>query len=150
MSFFGAILEPFGTLLKRGWSQQPFSLNPDPDRNKEDASIISVVAYCVDIQFSLPTQFCHLLPQKFRGKCHRFCQDPGTLDPRNETVLLIFMGLKSFLHRRSLLYKTLFHRQSGAILRSAVAHHVLPESTFKDKSPQDIEHVWLQTLYSKM
>ena len=29
------------------------------------------------------------------------------------------------------------------MLRSAIAHHVLPESTLKDRTPQGMEHVWL-------
>ena len=30
------------------------------------------------------------------------------------------------------------------MLRTAVAHHVLPESTFKDKTPQGIERAWFE------
>ena len=33
------------------------------------------------------------------------------------------------------------HGQSGEILRSAIAHHILPPMAFKDKTPQDMEHV---------
>ena len=29
------------------------------------------------------------------------------------------------------------------MLRSIVDHHVLPKLTFKDKTPQGMEHVWL-------
>ena len=38
-------------------------------------------------------------------------------------------------------HKTLWHGQSGAIHRSTIDHHVLPELTFRDKTPQGMEHV---------
>ena len=30
------------------------------------------------------------------------------------------------------------------VLRSTVDHYVLPELMFKDKTPQDMEHVWME------
>ena len=71
---------------------------------------------------------------KFREKCPRSCQDPRALYPTSSEVLPIFMMFKSFRQRKTLSYKALYHGQSGSIPRSAVAHHVLPKSTFKDKT----------------
>ena len=45
--------------------QTPFSLNPDPDQNKEDTTFISVLACEFCIPLSLPIQFCPLLNQNF-------------------------------------------------------------------------------------
>ena len=55
--------------------------------------------------------------------------------------LSILVGCKS-LHQRKIFHKTLYHGQSGAILIRAITHYVLPESKFKDKTSQGMEHVW--------
>ena len=88
-------------------SQPPFYLIPDPDKNAEDASIISVVAYGVYIPLSRPIHFCPLPSQNFEENA----QDPG--DPAKPWIqdpsgfLPIFMGFKSFHQRNPLSYKTL-------------------------------------------
>ena len=46
-------------------SQPPFSLIPEPDQNKEDTAIISVVDYGVYIPLSRPIQFFPLPNQNF-------------------------------------------------------------------------------------
>ena len=75
-------------------SQPPFSWIPDPDQNKEDISIISVVAYGVYIPLSRPIQFCLLPSQNFDINV----QDPA--DPAEpwmqypSRLLPIFMGFK--------------------------------------------------------
>ena len=120
-------------------SQPPFCLNPDPDENKEDTAFISVVG--VYIPLSHPIQFCPIPNQNFEKNV----QDPADLaepwiqDPSG--FLPIFMGFKSFHQRNPMPYKTLLHGTSDAILRSTVDHHVSPELTFKDKTPQGMEHV---------
>ena len=83
---------------------------------------------------------------RFREKCQTSCQDPGTLDSGSEVCFAhfaIFIGFKSLHQRKTLSYKTLQHWQPGAILKSAIAHHVSSELTFKDKTIQGMEHVWL-------
>ena len=60
----------------------------------------------------------------------------------------IFMGFESFHRRNPLSYKTL-HGHLGTILRSIADHHVLPELTFKDKTPQPMEHVGPQNQKQK-
>ena len=73
-------------------------------------------------------------------------QDPA--DPTKPWIqdpswfLPIFIGFESFHQRYPLSYKTLQHGQSGAIHKSTVDNHVLLELTFKDKTPQGIEHVY--------
>ena len=59
-------------------SQPPFSLNPDPDQNKEDSWFISFVAYDHYIPLSLPTQLLSSTSPKFWGNCRRSRLDPGT------------------------------------------------------------------------
>ena len=54
-------------------SQPPFYVIPDPDKNEEDTSIISVVAYDVYIPLSRPIHFCPLPSQIFEENT----QDPG-------------------------------------------------------------------------
>ena len=56
-------------------SQPPFSMIPDPDQNKEDASFISVVDYGVYITLLRPIQFCLLPNQNFEKNV----QDPQIL-----------------------------------------------------------------------
>ena len=46
-------------------SKPPFSLIPDPEQNKADTSILSVVGYGVYIPLSRPIQFCPLPDQNF-------------------------------------------------------------------------------------
>ena len=88
-------------------SQPPFSLIPDPDQNKEDASLISAVSYGVYIPLSRPIQFCPLPSQNFEKNA----QDPG--DPAEPWIqdpsgfLPIFMGFKSFHQINLPSYKTL-------------------------------------------
>ena len=55
-----------------------FSLLPDPDQNREDASFISVVARGVYIPLSRPIQICPLPYQKFE-KNARDPADPAEL-----------------------------------------------------------------------
>ena len=77
-------------------SQPPVSFNPDPNQNKEDASIISVVSCHFDISLSVPTQFCSLSHQNL-GKNVRDparIPEPWIQDPKR--FLPIFMGFKSF------------------------------------------------------
>ena len=45
--------------------QTPFSLNPDSDQSRVDASIIYAVANCVDSPLSHPTKLCPLPPRNF-------------------------------------------------------------------------------------
>ena len=81
--------------------------------------------------------------QKFREKY----KDPATIpepwiqDPKS-------FGPFSFLSNYSVKEKpsksTLGHGQSDAMLGNSVARHVLLESTFKNKTPQGMEHVWCQ------
>ena len=127
-------------------SHPPFSLIPDPDQNKEDTPFISVVAYSVYIPLSRPIYFCSLPNQNFEKKCPRSCDpaEPWTQDPNG--FLPIFMRFKSFHQRNPLSYKTPPHGQSGAILISTIDRHVLSELTFKDKTPQGMEHVWSSLL----
>ena len=81
-------------------SQPPFYLIPDPDKNKEDTSIISVVVYGVYIPLSHLIHFCPLPSQNFEENA----KDPG--DPAKPWIqdqsgfLPIFMGFKSF-HQRN-------------------------------------------------
>ena len=88
-------------------SQPYFSLIPDPDQNKEDTSLISVVSYDVYIRLSRPIQFCPLTNLNFEKNA----QDPG--DPAEPWIqdpsgfLPIFMGFKLFHQRNPLPYKTL-------------------------------------------
>ena len=111
-----------------------FSLIPDPDQNKGDPCFVSAVAYGVDIRLSCPIQFRLLPNQNFVKNA----QDPA--DPAGPWIqdpsggLPIFMGFKSFHQRNALSYSTLEHGQTGAMLRSTVNHHVLPEL--------GMEHVW--------
>ena len=123
-------------------SQPPFSLAPVPDQYKEDAFIISVVAYGVYIPLSCLIQLCPLPNQNFE----KSVQDPA--DPaepwiQDPSVLLsISMGFQSFHRINPLSYKASWRWQSGAKLRSTVDHHVSPELAFKDETPQGMEHVW--------
>ena len=123
-------------------SQPPSSLIPDPDQNQEDATIISVVDYGVYIPISHPIH-CFPLPNQNFEKMPKILQilrNPGSRI--RVGFLPICMGFKSFHQRNSPSYKTLQHGQSGAMLRSTVDHHALPELTFKDKTPQGMERVW--------
>ena len=65
-------------------SQAPFSLNPDPYQSRVDASVISVVANCVDIPLSHPTKHCPLPPQNFdkNVKDPATTLEPWTQDPK--------------------------------------------------------------------
>ena len=51
------------------------SLNPDLYQYNEDASIVSVVAYCIDVRLSHPTQFGPLLQQN----SEKNAKDPATI-----------------------------------------------------------------------
>ena len=51
-------------------SQPTFSLIPDSDQNKEDASLISVVAYDLYIPLPRPIQFCTLPNLNFEKNAH--------------------------------------------------------------------------------
>ena len=65
-------------------SQPPFSFNPDPEQNTEDASIISVGAYVFDIPFLHPAQLCPLPHQNFEknAKDPARIPEPWIQDPR--------------------------------------------------------------------
>ena len=84
--------------------------------------IISFPPFISDsiLSFALP---------KFRGKCPGSCHDPETLVPWSEGGFIHFHGIQI----KTLLCKTLWHGigQSGTILKKAVAHLVMPESTQK-------------------
>ena len=77
-------------------SQPPFSFIPDPDQNKQDTSVIPVVAYGVNIPLSRPIQICLLPNQNFEKNA----QDPA--DPAEPWIqdpsgfLPMFMEFKSF------------------------------------------------------
>ena len=88
-------------------SQPPFYLIPDPDQNKEDTSVISVVAYGVYIPLSRPIQFCPLPNQNFEKNAKHPADpaEPWVQDPSG--FLPIFMRSKSFRQRNPLSYKTL-------------------------------------------
>ena len=128
-------------------SQPPFSLIPEADTNKGDTSFISVVVYGVYILLSRPIQFCPLPNQNFEknAKDTGDPAEPWIQDPSG--FLQIFMGFKSFNQKNLQSYKTLLHGQSNGLLRSTVDHCVLPELTFKDKTPQGMEHVWSEPQY---
>ena len=66
-----AYLRPGGRHVPE--SQAPFSLIPDSDQNRKDASFISVVAYGPNIPLSGAIQFCLLPNQNFEKNV----QDPG-------------------------------------------------------------------------
>ena len=94
---------------------------------------------------SLAIQFCPLT--EIWRKCQRSCPDPGTPNPRSKRVFADSIGFDSFLRRKLLSYKTLYHGQSGAIPISAGANHVLPGSTHKDKTSQSIECLFCSGLF---
>ena len=75
-------------------SQPHFSLIPDPEQNKEDTTIISVVDYGVYIPLSRPIQFFHLPNQNFEKKYPRSCTSCGTLDPGFERVFADLHGVQ--------------------------------------------------------
>ena len=75
-------------------SQPPFSLIPDSDQNKEDTSLISVVAYGLYIPLPRPIQFCTLPNLNFEKNA----QDPALpaepwIQDQSE-ILPIFIGFK--------------------------------------------------------
>ena len=76
--------------------QPPFSVIPDPDQNKEDASFTSVVAYDVFILLSHPIQFCPLPNQKFEKNAQDSADPakPCIQDPSG--FLPILMRFKSY------------------------------------------------------
>ena len=120
-------------------SQPPFSLSPDPDQNKKDASFIFVLAYGVYIPFHI--RFNYVLYQtKFSKKCPRSCRS-CIQDPGSEWVFTNSHGVQIISSKKSPV-NTKQHGQSGTTLRSTVDHHVLSELTLKDKTPQGTEHVW--------
>ena len=56
------------------------------------------------------------------------------MEPRSECFFADLHGDQITSSKKSLvIYKTLWHGQSGAILRSTVDHHVLPVLTFNMK-----------------
>ena len=72
-------------------SQPPFSLNPDPDKNKDDAYSILVVAYSSYIPLSRPNQFCPLLDQNFEKNAQDLLRIP---DPVSQRVFAYFHGVQ--------------------------------------------------------
>ena len=123
-------------------SQLTFSLNPDPDENLEVTSFISVVVYRVYIPLSRPTQFCQLFNN---NKLKKNVRDPPRIpkkwikDPKR--VLLIFMGLE-FFSQRKLCHTKYYSKENQRKYSEARTYQVSPESTFKNKIPQGMEHVW--------
>ena len=104
-------------------SQPPFSLIPDPDQNKEDTFLLCLWRLYPPLTSDSILSFTK---PKFREKCLRSRRSCGNLDSRSEWVLPIFIGFKSF-HQRN---------------PGHIKHHlVLPEFTFRDKTPQGMEHV---------
>ena len=83
-------------------SHPPFSLMPDPYRNREDTSFISVVVCGVYIPLSRPIQFCSLPNQNFDNNTqdHADPAESWIQDPSG--VLPIFMGFKLFHQRNPL------------------------------------------------
>ena len=82
-------------------SQPAFSLNPEPDQNKKDASFIYVVAYYLYPPFT-PDSIMSFAVPKFRGKCPGSCQDPETLDPGSKMILTISMRFNSSHQREKI------------------------------------------------
>ena len=73
-------------------SQRPFSLNPDPDKNMEIASFISVVTYCIYIGLLHPTQFCPLPHRNSKKSVKDPVRIPESRIQDPKGFLPIFMG----------------------------------------------------------
>ena len=121
--------------------QSHFSLYLDGDQNKEDTVFTYVVDYGIYIHTSRPIQFCCFPNENFEKNAQEPARIPETWIHDPKGVLQIFTEFKLFHRRKPLSYKTFYYGQPDAILRSALAHHVMPESTFEDKTPEGMEHV---------
>ena len=102
------------------------------------------MAFIFPFHLRVNSVLCQTKISRKMPKILQILRNPGSKD--SSGFLPIFMWLKAFHQRNSLSYKTLQRGQSGAMLRSTLDHHVLPALTFKDKTPQGMEHVWLQCL----
>ena len=109
-------------------SQPPFSLNQNPDQNKEDTWFISVVAYDHCIK---PFMFNSILPftsPKFRAKCHRSSHDPGTLGPGTQTVSTDFHGVQIISSKKHPAIKKYYTMDNQAQFSELPQHFIFCQS----------------------
>ena len=86
-------------------------------------------------------QFCPLPHQNFEQNATDPLSIPEPWVQEPKRFLPIFMGLRLVPQRNTLSYKTLYYGQSGTILRTTVALHLLPKSTFNARPDGPLDYL---------